>query len=71
MMRYQVSGMTCGHCAQTVTRAVESLPAVERALVDLKKGELTIEGEADDKAVRRAVEGAGYQVQGAATPQAG
>lgn len=65
MLRLQVSGMTCGHCAQAVTRAVEALPQVERALVDLKAGEVSVEGAADEAAIRRAIEEEGYEVKGA------
>ena len=49
-----------------VTKAVEAVPAVERALVDLKAGEVTIEGSADERAVRQAIEDAGYDVRNAA-----
>ena len=66
MLKLKVDGMTCGHCAQTVTKAVEGLPSVERALVDLAAGEVTVEGAADEDAVRRAIEEAGYEVRGAA-----
>jgi copper chaperone len=62
MLTLKVEGMTCGHCAQTV----EALPAVDRALVDLKAGEVTVEGEAGEPAVRKAIEEAGYSVTGAA-----
>lgn len=63
MQRYKVSGMTSGHCAKSVTRALEALPAVERALVDLELGEVSVEGEADEQAIRRAVADAGYAVE--------
>lgn len=66
MLTLKVSGMTCGHCAQTVTKAVEAIPAVERALVDLKAGEVAIEGSADESAILQAIEDAGYEVQGRA-----
>ncbi len=66
MLKFKVKGMTCGHCAQTVTKAVEALPAVQRALVDLTAGEVSVEGAADEKAVRQAIEDAGYEVQGLA-----
>ena len=66
MLKLKVDGMTCGHCAQTVTKAVEGLPSVDRALVDLAAGEVTVEGAADEGAVRRAIEDAGYEVHGAA-----
>lgn len=63
MQRYKVSGMTCGRCVHTVTRAVEGLPGVERALVNLEAGEMSVDGDADDSAIRRAVEDAGYDVR--------
>ncbi|BAI75837.1 copper chaperone (plasmid) [Azospirillum sp. B510] len=66
MLTLKVSGMTCGHCAQTVTRAVEALPAVDRASVDLAAGQVAIEGGADESAIRQAIEDAGYEVQGRA-----
>ncbi|HYH21587.1 MAG TPA: cation transporter [Azospirillum sp.] len=62
MLTLKVNGMTCGHCAQAVTKAVEALPAVERALVDLKAGEVAVEGQADADAVRKAIVDAGYEV---------
>lgn len=68
MRTYKVSGMTCGHCAKAVARAVEALPAVERALVDLGRGELAVEGEADEQAIRSAVAEAGYSVEERLSP---
>lgn len=66
MLKFKVDGMTCAHCAYTVTRAVEAVPAVERALVDLKAGEVVVEGNADEGAVRQAITDAGYDVRGMA-----
>jgi len=66
MLKLKVKGMTCGHCAQAVTKAVEALPAVQRAVVDLSAGEVAVEGAADETAVRQAIEDAGYEVQGLA-----
>ena len=63
MQRYKVSGMTCGHCSKSVTRSVEALSSVERALVDLDRGELAVEGTADEQEIRRAVTEAGYKVE--------
>jgi copper chaperone len=63
MLKFKVEGMTCGHCAQTVTKAVEAVPAVERAVVDLKAGEVAVEGSADEGTVRQAIEDAGYDVR--------
>ena len=69
MGTYKVSGMTWGHCAKAVTRSVEALPSVERALVDLGQGELTVEGGADEQAIRQAVAEAGYQVEERRSPR--
>ena len=66
MLKLKVKGMTCGHCAQTVSRAVEALPAVRRAVVDLSAGEVAVEGNADENAVRQAIADAGYEVLGLA-----
>ncbi len=63
MTRLQVSGMTCGHCARAVTQALEALPQVERALVDLSTGEVSVEGTADEAAIRHAIEEEGYKVE--------
>lgn len=63
MLKLKVDGMTCGGCAKSVTRAVEAVPAVERALVDLATGEVSVEGTADEGAVRQAIEDAGYEVR--------
>ncbi|SMH61518.1 heavy-metal-associated domain-containing protein [Azospirillum agricola] len=62
MLRFKVDGMICGHCAQTVTIAVEALPSVERASVDGTTGVVSSEGNADESAVRKAIEDAGYDV---------
>ena len=33
----QVEGMTCGHCVETVTQAVNSLDGISQVSVDLDK----------------------------------
>lgn len=66
IQRYKVSGMTCGDCAIAVTKAVETLTMVERALVDIETGELVVEGEADEQEIRGLVAAAGYEVTGRA-----
>lgn len=35
---YQVTGMTCGHCAQAVTGELEHLDGVREVTVDLNPG---------------------------------
>ncbi|MCB5293356.1 heavy-metal-associated domain-containing protein [Arthrobacter sp. SO3] len=60
---YSVEGLTCGHCVQTVEKAVASVDGVESATVELVAGgtsRLTVAGTAGADAVRDAVTGAGY-----------
>ena len=35
---YQVTGMTCDHCAHAVTEELENLGGVRRVTIDLKPG---------------------------------
>ncbi len=62
MQRYRISGMTTVECAKSVTQTVEALPSVERALVDLERDELSVEGAADAREIHEAVAQAGYAV---------
>jgi copper chaperone len=61
MMQLNVTGMTCGHCQKAVKEALERVPGVESAQVDLKTGVATLEGSADLQVLIRAVEDEGYQ----------
>ncbi len=63
---FKIEGMTCEHCARTVRRALESVPGVKSATVDLAGGKATIqtEGAVDGGALRTAVADAGYRVAG-------
>ena len=61
---YTVTGMTCGHCVNSVTEEVSQIPGVTGVDVDLASGGLTVTSEqpVDEAAVRTAVEEAGYEV---------
>ena len=59
---YTVTGMTCGHCVSSVTEEVSEVAGVTDVAVDLESGRLTVTGDADEAAVRAAVEEAGYQL---------
>ena len=63
---YQVSGMTCGHCVQAVTREVSALDGVDTVDVDLSAGAVTVTSQQplDTDVVRAAVDEAGYQLVG-------
>lgn len=65
MLRLKVSGMTCGHCVSAVTRAVKAVPSVADVTVDLERGEVTVRGTPDERAIRAAIAEEGYEVQAA------
>lgn len=59
---YTVSGMTCGHCVNSVQAEVSQLPGVSEVQVDLASGAVTVTSQTplDEAAVRAAVDEAGY-----------
>ncbi|PPS69870.1 MULTISPECIES: heavy-metal-associated domain-containing protein [Streptomyces] len=64
---YRVSGMSCGHCAASITEEVVEVPGVTQVDVDVPTGRVAVQGESvDDDAVRAAITEAGYEVTAAA-----
>jgi len=61
---YEVKGMTCGHCVQSVTEEISEVDGVTSVDVDLSEGTAAVAGEADPEAVRAAVTEAGFEVTG-------
>ena len=63
---YTVQGMTCDHCAGSVTAEVTKIPGVTDVAVDVSAGRLTVTSTdpVSDDAVSEAVEEAGYAVVG-------
>lgn len=61
---YSVSGMTCGHCAGTVSSEVRKIAGVTDVAVDVPAGTVTVTGEdgVTADAVAAAVKDAGYEV---------
>lgn len=64
---YQVAGMTCGHCVNSVTEELSKLAGVSSVKVDLVAGgtspvEVVSETPLDDAEVREAVSEAGYEL---------
>lgn len=60
-----VEGMTCGHCRETVTRALRAVDGVSAVQVDLEKGTAAVTYDATrtaPEALERAVTATGYRV---------
>ncbi len=59
----KIEGMSCGHCVMHVRSALEDVPGVKSAKVDLLERSAMVEGEnLNDQALRAAVAEAGYSV---------
>ena len=58
-----ITGMHCSHCVTKVQKALGALPGVEVRQVEVGKADLAVdESRTGADALRKAVEGAGYQV---------
>ena len=65
-MKFDVRGMTCGHCVTAISRAVDLLGG--NASVDLPAGQVTVSGLDDMEAARQAIEGAQFGAVVVETP---
>lgn len=63
---YTVSGMACGHCADTITDEVARIGGVTAVSVDVDKGIVSVvsDRELDPSEVHTAIEEAGYELTG-------
>jgi copper chaperone CopZ len=61
---YTVTGMTCGHCAASVTEEITEIAGVTDVAVDVPTGAVTVTSDRplDAAQVRAAVEEAGYRL---------
>lgn len=61
-----IKGMMCGHCEARVKKALEELPFVEEAVTSHTSGTavITVNGKSDLKAIKKAVQDAGYKYIG-------
>ena len=60
MEQFNVTGMSCAACSARVEKAVKSVPGVTGCSVSLLTNSMGEEGTAEDSAIIRAVEQAGY-----------
>lgn len=59
---YTVAGMTCDHCKHAVAGELGAVPGVAGVEVDLDTKVVTVTGDdLDDRALRAAIEEAGYE----------
>lgn len=60
---YRVTGMTCGGCARSVTRAITEVAPAASVQIDLDHQTVTVEG-ADEPEVKAAIDAAGFGFEG-------
>ena len=65
-MEITVKGMSCGHCAAAVTKALGALPGVSQVQVELSTGRVTFENAnpIPREDLARAIKAAGYELVG-------
>lgn len=61
--KIKVGGMTCMHCVEAVTKALENTPGVRHVEVNLQSGQAVVEGSADAAVLLGAVREEGYEAQ--------
>ncbi|MDF0725650.1 cation transporter [Cytobacillus sp. S13-E01] len=60
-----IEGMTCKGCVQTVERAILDLNGIERALVDLEKGNAFVQYDSNvvtEQKIKEAIQNSGYHI---------
>lgn len=58
--QYQIKGMNCPHCQESVRKAIAAVEGVQSVSVNLHSGIATVEGDPDDNSVCAAVSAAGF-----------
>jgi copper chaperone len=60
---FKVDGMTCAHCVQAVTGAVQTVDPGSLVEVDLARGRVRVEGGAAPDVVAQAIAAEGYAAE--------
>lgn len=62
-MQFNVSGMTCGHCAQAITKAIQSLDPRAAVKVDVAGGTVTVTSDTPMARIAEAIQAEGYEAE--------
>ena len=63
MIQFQVGGMTCGHCAATITKAVKAVDANAQVQIDQAVHQVSVESLHSVAEISAAIIEAGYTPQ--------
>lgn len=61
--KFEVAGMSCGHCVNAVQNAVQTVDPEAQVTVDLATGHVDVVSEQSRTDIAAAIENAGYKVQ--------
>jgi copper chaperone len=61
MTKFSVPEMSCGHCKASIEKAVALVDASASVFVDLATREVTVESQAETKALIAAMKSEGYE----------
>jgi copper chaperone len=61
--KFQVSGMSCAHCASAVQNAVQTVDPEAQVTVDLETGHVDVLSHQPRQDIILAIENAGYKAQ--------
>ena len=61
MVTIEVEGMTCGHCASTIKKAIADVAPGAEVDIDLTSKQVKVTGAPDADTLRTAIREAGYQ----------
>jgi copper chaperone len=59
---FTVEGMTCGHCEKAVTKAVLTLDAQAKVVIDRARNTVQIDSEKNHAALAQVIAAEGYRV---------
>jgi copper chaperone len=62
----EVDGIHCGSCAKRITAAIHKIAPGTRVEIDIPKGKVAVDGRAEQEAIVRAIQDAGYALRNAA-----
>lgn len=65
MIEFRIDDMTCGHCASTIAKAVQSLDQAAKVEVDLAAKRVRVDSQLDPAKFAAAIVGAGFTPTGA------
>ncbi|MGJ7581905.1 heavy-metal-associated domain-containing protein [Variovorax sp. RHLX14] len=61
--KFEVAGMSCGHCVNAVQNAVQTVDPEAQVTVDLATGHVDVVSEQPRTDLAAAIENAGYEVR--------